>query len=269
LSKSTNDPAGDGSAGMELSVIIVNYNVKHFLEQCLYSVHKAISGIVAEVIVVDNDSSDNSIGFLQPAFPSVIFLANNENAGFSKACNQGLSVSKGRYVLFLNPDTIVPEDCLSKCVSFLASHPDAGALGIRMVDGGGKFLKESKRAFPSPLTALYKLSGLSALFPRSRTFSRYHLRYLPENENHEVDVLAGAFMMIKREVINKTGAFDETFFMYAEDIDLSYRIQEAGYRNYYFADSSIIQFKGESTRKLSLNYVRMFYNAMNVFVKKH
>ncbi len=234
---------------MLLSVIIVNYNVKHFLEQCLYSVQKAVSGIDAEVIVIDNNSSDNSINFLQPRFSSFTFLANTSNTGFSKACNQGYAASKGRYVLFLNPDTIVPEECFSKCISFLDSHPDAGALGIRMIDGRGRFLKESKRAFPSPLTALYKLSGLSALFPKSKTFAKYHLEYLDEYESNPVDVLAGAFMMIKREVLDKVGAFDETFFMYAEDIDLSYRIQEAGFKNYYFAGSSIIHFKGESTKK--------------------
>jgi GT2 family glycosyltransferase len=256
-------------AGMQLSVIIVNYNVKHFLEQCLFSVEKAITGIDAEVIIVDNHSQDNSVAFLQTQFPSFTFLSNTENKGFSMACNQGFAVAKGQYLLFLNPDTIVPEDCFSKCISFLSSHTAAGALGIRMVDGRGKFLKESKRAFPSPLTALYKLSGLSALFPQSRTFGQYHLEYLPEYENHEVDVLAGAFMMIKREVLEKTGSFDETFFMYAEDIDLSYRIQKSGYKDFYFAESSIIHFKGESTRKLSLNYVRMFYTAMNLFVKKH
>ncbi|MES1214545.1 MAG: glycosyltransferase [Bacteroidota bacterium] len=254
---------------MLISVIIVNYNVKHFLEQCLCSVRKAAAGSDAEIIVVDNNSSDGSISFLQPLFPSVLFLSNKENTGFSKACNQGLAASKGKYILFLNPDTIVPEDCFTKCISFLDSHADAGALGIRMLDGGGKFLKESKRAFPEPLTSLYKLFGLSRLFPRSRTFAKYHLEYLPEKENHQVDVLAGAFIMVKKEVLEKTGSFDETFFMYGEDIDLSYRIQKAGYKNYYFAESCIIHFKGESTRKLSLNYVRMFYNAMNVFVRKH
>ncbi|MCW3119653.1 MAG: glycosyltransferase [Chitinophagaceae bacterium] len=254
---------------LELSVIIVNYNVKHFLEQCLCSVQKAIPGIDAEVIVTDNNSTDSSISYLQPAFPSVVFLSNQENTGFSRACNQGLAISKGKYVLFLNPDTLVPEDCFSKCIAFLDAHPDAGALGIHMLDGSGKFLKESKRAFPAPLTSLYKLFGLARVFPQSRTFAKYHLEYLAEKENHEVDVLAGAFIMVKRAVLEKTGSFDETFFMYGEDIDLSYRIQEAGYKNYYFAESSIIHFKGESTRKLSLNYVRMFYNAMNVFVKKH
>ena len=219
---------------MQLSIIIVNYNVKHFLEQCLYSVQKACRGLKAEVIVVDNNSADNSIEFLSSGFPSVQFLINKENLGFARACNQGWQKAKGEYILFLNPDTIVPEDGFEKCLSFFQTHPDAGALGVKMLDGSGKFLKESKRSFPSPLTSLYKLFGLAKLFPRSRTFARYHLGHLDENKNNEVDVLAGAFMMIRREVLEKVGSFDETFFMYGEDIDLSYRIQQAGYKNYYF-----------------------------------
>ncbi|MDP4264134.1 MAG: glycosyltransferase [Bacteroidota bacterium] len=261
---------------MQLSVIIVNYNVRHFLEQCLFSVQKAVAGIDAQIMVIDNNSSDGSIAYLQPRFTSVNFLANQENIGFARACNQGIKPAKGKFILFLNPDTIVPEDCFQKCMDFLDSHPDAGALGIKMLDGSGKFLKESKRSFPSPLTSMYKLFGLARLFPRSKTFSKYHLGNLNENENHEVDVLAGAFMMIKKEVLDKTGGFEETFFMYGEDIDLSYRIQKetcpatgGNYKNYYFSGSSIIHFKGESTRKGSLNYVRLFYNAMSVFVKKH
>ena len=261
---------------MLLSVIIVNYNVKHFLEQCLFSVQKAIAGMSAhsdlaqaEVIVVDNNSADDSIGYLQTRFPGIQFIANIENFGFAKACNQGLKRAKGKYILFLNPDTIVPEDCFQQCISFLESHEDAGALGIKMLDGSGKFLKESKRSFPSPMTSLYKLFGLSRLFPHSRVFSKYHLGNLDENENHEVDVLAGAFMIIKKEVLAKVGGFDEIFFMYGEDVDISYRIQKAGYKNYYFAESNIIHFKGESTRRGSLNYVRMFYNAMAIFVRKH
>lgn len=258
-----------GLAAMQLSVIIVNFNVKHFLEQCLCSVQKAVEGMEAEVIVVDNNSSDHSLEYLQPKFPCIRFIANTENSGFAKGCNQGLRLAGGRYILFLNPDTIVPEDCFRKCISFFETHSDAGALGIKMLDGSGKFLKESKRAFPSPMTSLYKLFGLAKLFPHSKIFSRYHLGHLDENENNEVDVLAGAFMMIRKEVLEKTGGFDETFFMYGEDVDLSYRIQEAGYKNYYFAGSQIIHFKGESTRKGSMNYVRMFYNAMSIFVRKH
>jgi O-antigen biosynthesis protein len=254
---------------LQLSVIIVNYNVKYFLEQCLCSVLKACKNITAEVIVADNNSSDGSKVFLLPKFPRVNFIWNNDNVGFAKANNQALVQAQGEFILFLNPDTIVPEDCFEKCIQFFQLHPQAGALGIRMIDGTGKFLKESKRAFPSPLTSLYKLSGLTKLFPHSKTFAKYHLGHLPENENHQVDVLAGAYMMVPKNVLDKTGSFDETFFMYGEDVDLSYRIQRAGYKNYYFAQSSIIHFKGESTKKGSLNYVKMFYSAMSLFVKKH
>jgi len=261
---------------LQLTVIIVNYNVKYFLEQCLCSVIKACKNIEAEIIVVDNNSSDNSKEFLQPLFPQVNFIWNSVNVGFAKANNQALALAKGRYILFLNPDTIVPEDCFEKNIRFFELHPDAGGSGIRMIDGAGDFLKESKRSFPSPLTSLYKLSGLTKLFPHSKTFARYHLGYLPENENHQVDVLAGAYMMIPKEVLNKTGGFDETFFMYGEDIDLSYRIQETAcsatggnYKNYYFSESTIIHFKGESTKKGSLNYIKLFYSAMSLFVKKH
>lgn len=253
---------------VQLSVIIVNYNVKHFLEQCLCSVRRAVDGLRAEIIVIDNHSEDNSLSYLQPRFPDVQFLVNKENLGFSRACNQGWKLSKGKFILFLNPDVMVPEDCIKLCIGFLESHPEAGALGIKMLDGSGKFLKESKRSFPSPSVALYKLFGLSKIFPRSKTFSKYHLGNLDPDQTHEVDVLAGAFMMVKNEVLDKTGGFDETFFMYGEDVDLSYRIRQLGYKNYYFAGSSIIHFKGESTRKGSLNYVRMFYKAMSIFVRK-
>jgi GT2 family glycosyltransferase len=254
---------------LRLSVIIVNYNVKYFLEQCLYSVQKSSRNIDAEVIVVDNASSDNSLAWLQPKFPAVKFIQNNTNTGFARACNLGLLSATGEFVLFLNPDTIVPEACFLQCIRFFEEHADCGALGVRMIDGSGKFLKESKRAFPSPMTSLYKLFGLSILFPHSKVFSRYHLGYLDQHKDHPVDVLAGAFMMVRKNVLEKVGSFDESFFMYGEDVDLSYRIQQAGYRNYYFAGTTIIHFKGESTRSGSLNYVRMFYNAMSVFVRKH
>ncbi len=254
---------------MQLSVIIVNYNVKYFLEQCLCSVEKACKNLAAEIIVVDNNSTDGSREFLLKRFPNVNFIINSVNVGFAKANNQALATAQGTYILFLNPDTIVPEDCFEKCISFFKSQPEAGALGIRMIDGSGKFLKESKRAFPSPLTSLYKLTGLTKLFPRSKTFGKYHLGNLSEKENHEVDVLAGAFMMMPWKILNEIGSFDEKFFMYGEDVDLSYRVQKAGYKNYYFAESTIIHFKGESTKKGSLNYVRLFYSAMSLFVKKH
>lgn len=254
---------------MLLSVIIVNYNVKYFLEQCLHSVQKACSNTDAEIIVVDNNSNDGSKDFLPALFPRVNFIWNNTNIGFAKANNQALAVAKGKFILYLNPDTILPEDVIDKCLQFFEQHTNAGGLGIKMIDGSGKFLKESKRAFPSPLTSFFKLSGMAMLFPHSKIFARYHLGHLPDNKTHEVDVLAGAFMMIPKKILDEVGNFDEQFFMYGEDVDLSYRIQKVGYKNYYFADSSIIHFKGESTKRGSLNYVRMFYKAMSLFVKKH
>ena len=254
---------------MQLSIIIVNFNVKYFLEQCLYSVFQAIKELQAEVFVVDNNSSDGSRDLLEGAFPDVNFIWNTENSGFAKANNIALKRVSGEYILFLNPDTLVPEDCFLKCIAFMRSQEDRCALGIHMLDGAGNFLKESKRSFPSPLTSLYKLSGLSSLFPHSKIFGSYHLGNLDENANHEIDVLAGAFMMIPAKIIERVGAFDEQFFMYGEDVDLSYRIQEAGFKNYYFSESNIIHFKGESTRKGSLNYVRLFYKAMILFVRKH
>ncbi len=254
---------------MRLSIIIVNYNVKYFLEQCLCSVLNATRNIGAEIIVVDNNSTDGSKQFFAGKFPGVRFVWNQVNSGFSKANNLGQAAAAGEYLLFLNPDTIIPEDCIEKCLDFFGTHPQAGALGVRMIDGAGNFLKESKRAFPSPLTSLYKLTELARLFPRSRTFAQYHLGNLDEHANHEVDVLAGAFMMIPSVILKKIGGFDEAFFMYGEDVDLSYRIQKAGYKNYYFSGTSIIHFKGESTRKGSLNYVRLFYKAMSIFVQKH
>lgn len=225
--------------------------------------------IEGEIIVIDNNSTDGSRDFFLNKFSEVTFIWNHENEGFAKANNKALGTASGDYILFLNPDTIVPEQCFEKCISFIHSKNDLVAIGLKMLDGSGKFLKESKRAFPSPMTSLYKLSGLSKLFPGSKIFSKYHLGYLDKNENHEVDVLAGAFMMMPKKIIESVGSFDESFFMYGEDIDLSYRIQKAGYKNFYFAESSIIHFKGESTKKGTLNYVRMFYKAMSVFVQKH
>ena len=254
---------------MQLSIIIVNYNVKFFLEQCLCSVEKAIRNIDSEVWVVDNASKDGSIDHINTLFPFVKCITSNQNLGFAKANNLALKTSSGKYVLFLNPDTIIPEDCLEKCIAFLETHNDAGALGIRMIDGKGDFLPESKRAFPSPVTSLFKLSGLTRLFPKSRIFARYHLGFLDEHKDHEVDVLSGAFLMSRRDLLDEVNGFDETFFMYGEDIDLSYRLQKTGLKNYYFSGRSIIHFKGESTKKGSVNYVKMFYQAMSIFVNKH
>ncbi|HEX2608682.1 MAG TPA: glycosyltransferase family 2 protein, partial [Flavisolibacter sp.] len=256
-------------AVVTLSVIIVNYNVKYFLEQCLYSVEKAGTELDMEVWVVDNASTDDSVAYLQGLFPWCRFLVNKVNVGFGKACNQALAAAQGDYILFLNPDTLVAEDSFSRCIAFLEAHQKAGALGVKMIDGSGRFLRESKRSFPSPLTSLYKLTGLATAFPRSAVFGKYHLGHKDKNQDHEVDVLAGAFMMVRKTVLDRIGSFDERFFMYGEDVDLSYRIQEAGYENWYLSSTTIIHFKGESTKRGSLNYVRMFYSAMSVFVQKH
>lgn len=254
---------------MQLSIIIVSYQVKYFLEQCLHAVCAAIQNIEAEVWVVDNASTDGTVNYLQVKFPQVKFIINAHNAGFAKANNQALHICSGKYLLYLNPDTIVPEDCFEQCIHFMNQHAGAGAMGIKMIDGSGTFLPESKRSFPTPMNSLFKLTGLSKLFPKSKIFARYALAYLDENRNHEVDVLSGAFMLCKKEIIVSLNGFDEAFFMYGEDIDLSYRIQKAGYKNYYFGECSIIHFKGESTKKNSIGYVKTFYNAMNIFVKKH
>ncbi len=254
---------------MLLSVVIVNYNVKHFLEQCLYSVYKAIGKIEAEVFVVDNNSVDGSIALIKEKFPQVQLIQNRQNTGFSVANNQAIRLSKGKYVLLLNPDTVVQEDTFEKCLSFMEKHADVGGLGIKMLDGKGNFLPESKRGLPTPSVAFYKLFGLAKLFPNSKKFGQYHLTFLNKNDNHSVEVLSGAFMLLRHETLNKIGLLDEAFFMYGEDIDLSYRITQAGYKNYYFAESSIIHYKGESTKKSSVNYVVVFYKAMAIFAKKH
>jgi len=252
-----------------LSIIIVNYNVRYFLEQCLCAVQNAVVGMEAEVIVVDNHSADGSVEYLGPLFPGVQFIANIENGGFAKANNQALARASGEYVLFLNPDTLVPENCFALCLEFMKTNPEAGALGVRMIDGRGRFLPESKRAFPSPMASFYKLMGLAALFPASGIFNKYALGNLDEHKNHEVDVLAGACMLVKKKILDALQGFDESYFMYGEDIDLSYRVQEAGYQNHYFAGTTIIHFKGESSRKSGFNYVKFFYSAMLVFVQKH
>ncbi len=264
---------------MDLSIIIVNYNVRHFLDQCLHSVQQAIErlkgdqagaeGYQAEVWVVDNNSVDGSVAEVRRKYPWVHLISNRTNLGFSKANNQGIEASTGRYVLLLNPDTVVEEDTFRKCLEFMESHPEAGALGVKMIDGKGRFLPESKRALPTPAVSFFKMFGFAWLFPRSKRFGRYHLGHLDRDETHSVEVLAGAFMFIRRETLEQTGLLDERFFMYGEDIDLSYRITRAGYLNYYFPDTTIIHYKGESTKKGSLNYVKLFYQAMILFAGKH
>ena len=254
---------------MKLSVIIVNYNVSHFLEQALNSVFKAMKNIDGEVFVVDNNSVDDSLTMLETKFPQVHLIANTENVGFAKANNQAIRISQGEYVLLLNPDTVVEEDTFEKCVRFMDETPDAGGLGVKMVNGKGEFLPESKRGIPFPAVAFYKLFGLSKLFPNSHKFGSYHLTYLSNDEIHSVEVLSGAFMMLRKSVLDQIGLLDEDYFMYGEDIDLSYRVLKGGYKNYYFPETRIIHYKGESTKTGSLNYVHVFYKAMQIFAKKH
>ena len=254
---------------IKLSIIIVNYNVKHFLEQALNSIFQSNTSFEYEVLVVDNYSADGSVEMLIANLPQVKVFAEKQNHGFSKGNNIAIKKSKGEFVLLLNPDTVLEEDTLEKVVEFMDKHKDVGGLGVKMMDGSGKFLPESKRGFPTPMAAFYKMSGLASLFPGSKKFGQYHLTYLDKNQTQEVDVLSGAFMLLRKSVLDNIGLLDETFFMYGEDIDLSYRIKKEGFKNFYFADTKIIHFKGESTKKGSLNYVRVFYQAMIIFLEKH
>ena len=253
----------------KISIIIVNYNVEYFLDQCLDSVRKGIQNISAEVFIVDNCSVDGSIEMVKKKYPEFTLIENKDNVGFSKANNQAIEISQGQYILLLNPDTVVEEDTFKKTVEFMDARPESGGLGIRMIDGKGKFLPESKRGLPTPMVAFYKIFGLSALFPKSKRFGQYHLGHLSEYENHEIDILSGAFMLMRKDTLDKVGLLDESFFMYGEDIDLSYRITLGGYKNYYCSDTKIIHYKGESTKKSSVNYVFVFYRAMIIFAQKH
>ncbi|MEX1193074.1 MAG: glycosyltransferase [Brumimicrobium sp.] len=254
---------------LKLSVIIVNYNVEYFLEQCLNSVFKSIQNINGEVFVVDNNSIDGSVEMVKEKFPKAILIDNKENLGFSKANNQAMRLAKGEYILLLNPDTVVEEDTFQKCIDFMDKHSNAGGLGVRMIDGKGNFLPESKRGLPTPSVAFYKIFGLSKLFPKSKRFGKYHLGYLDEFETNEIEILSGAYMFMRKSALEKVGLLDEAFFMYGEDIDLSYRITQGGFKNYYFPKTQIIHYKGESTKKSSINYVFVFYRAMVIFAEKH
>ena len=254
---------------MKLSVIIVNYNVRAYLEQCLRTVSEAMKGIDGDVFVVDNLSTDGSVEMVREKFPAVKLIANQENVGFSRANNQAIRESHAEYVVLLNPDTVVGEDVFRKVIAFMDAHPKAGGLGVKMIDGTGRFLPESKRGLPTPSVAFYKIIGLTRLFPRSKVFGRYHLGHLKENEAAPIEILSGACMFMRKRTLDEVGLLDESFFMYGEDIDLSYRIMLGGYENWYFPDARIIHYKGESTKKSSVNYVFVFYNAMAIFAKKH
>ena len=254
---------------MKLSVVIVNYNVKYYLEQCLRSACKAACNVPGtEIIVVDNDSSDGSVGYLEERFPNVVFVASSKNLGFARANNLAIKQSKGEYVLLLNPDTIVAESTFVDFVEFMDSHPDAGAAGAYMLHADGTFAPESRRGLPTPFVAFCKMSGLTSLFPKSHVFGRYYMQYLDKNEVNRIEIISGAFMFLRGSALEKAGLLDEDFFMYGEDIDLSYRILKSGYKN-YFLPSSILHYKGESTNKSSYRYTHTFYRAMQLFFKKH
>lgn len=253
---------------MKLSVIIVNYNVKYFLEQCLTSAERATQGIDAEIFVVDNNSTDGSVPYLRERFPNVKFIENRENTGFARANNQAIKSSTGEYVLLLNPDTIVGEKTFTDFIEFMDSHPDAGAAGAYMLKTDGTFALESRRGLPTPFVAFCKISGLTSLFPKSRLFGRYYMRYLDEHKATPIEIISGAYMFMRRKALDKAGLLDEDFFMYGEDIDLSYRILKSGYKN-YFVPSYILHYKGESTNKSSYRYVYTFYQAMQLFFNKH
>ena len=253
---------------MELSVVIVNYRVKYLLEQTLRSVEQAMKDLTGEIIVVDNLSGDDSIAFSRERHPTVQYIENQENAGFARANNQAIMQAQGEYTLILNPDTIITPQCLEEGIAWMKSHPKCGAIGARMMDGNGVFLPESKRSFPTPWVSFCKIFGLSKLFPRSPLFAKYHLRYLSDQEPQCIDILSGAYMLCRTGVLQQLGGFDEDFFMYGEDIDLSYRIVKAGYEN-WFLPTPMLHYKGESTRKDSMRYVRVFYDAMLIFYRKH
>lgn len=253
---------------MKLTVVIVSYNVKFYLEQCLHSLEKALGGIDSDIYVVDNHSQDGTVSYIGERFPDVHLVASSHNLGFARANNIAINQSSSEYVLLLNPDTIVGETTIKECISFMDSHADAGSIGVRMLKANGTNAKESRRGIPSPLTAFYKMSGLCAKFPRSHRFGHYYMSDLPWDSPAQIEVISGAFCFLRREALDKVGLLDKDFFMYGEDIDLSYRILNGGYKNWYLP-SCILHYKGESTTKSSFRYIHVFYEAMLIFFRKH
>ena len=257
---------------MKLSVIIVSYNVKYYLEQCLHSLTRAAAGFDFEVFVIDNASTDGTVAYLTERFSNknswLHLIANSRNVGFSRANNIAYRKTVGEYILYLNPDTLLTEKTLSDCFDFMEQKKRVGGIGVRMLKADGSFALESRRGLPTPFTAFCKMSGLASLFPKSKLFGRYYMRYLNEREIHTIDVVSGAFMLVSRRALEDCGVFDETFFMYGEDIDLSYRLLKKGYSNYYIP-TPILHYKGESTQKSTYRYVHVFYEAMLIFFNKH
>ena len=251
---------------MQLSVIILNYNVRYFLELCVLSVQNAVKNIDAEIIVVDNNSQDDSCIMMKKRFPNLKLIENKENSGFPKGNNIGVAVAQGEYICILNPDTVVAEDTFSKVLAFAKKQQNLGIVGVKLIDGTGNFLPESKRGIPTPFVAFTKITGLYKIFPK--IFGEYYAQHLSENQTGKVDILVGAFMLMKCELYNEIGGFDENCFMYSDDIDLSYMALKKGKSNYYFHETSVIHYKGESTIKDG-TYMKRFQEAMNFFYKKH
>ncbi len=257
-----------GPSQKDISIIIVSYNASAFLKLCLFAVKKATAGITHETIIVDNASSDGTVNMIQEGFPDVTLIANTKNTGFSAANNQAIRQANGQLILLLNPDTIIGEDTLQKIIQFYKIHPRAAAVGVKMIDGSGHFLRESKRGLPTPLTSLYKLTGLANFFPTSRQFAQYYQGHLNENELQQPDILPGAFLAFRKEQLQHTKALDESFFMYGEDVDFSHRLCQQADHNYYLGHLPIIHFKGEST-PLNAKLVYHFYHSMWIFYQLH
>lgn len=249
-----------------VSVIIVSYKVRYYIEQCLNSVLRSVAD--AQILVVDNNSDDGSVEYLRERFPQAEIIANDFNAGFGKANNMALAKARGKYALFLNPDTVVGERTIPGCIEYMETHPETGAVGVRMQYGNGRFAQESRRSLPTPSVSFWHMTGLGKLFPKSKVFARYHRTYLDKDSECPIDVVSGAYMFVRKEALDKVGGFDEAFFMYGEDIDLSYRILQAGYQNRYLP-LPIVHYKGESTTKTSYRYAQVFYDAMLIFFNKH
>ncbi len=254
---------------VQLSVIIVNFNVRDFLSQTLRSVRKATQSIPSEIIVVDNHSSDGSSEIVEREFPEVLLLKNSENVGFARANNQALEQARGKFLVLLNPDTIVQEDTFQTLIRFFDNHPDAGMAGCKILNPDGTLQLACRRSFPTPWVAFTKLVGLSKLFPGSKLFGRYNLTYLNPEQITEVDAISGSFMMLRREVYRQVGPLDERFFMYGEDLDWCYRVKQAQWKIYYVPETKIIHYKGTSSGKSQKDTLLMFYRAMLQFVQKH
>lgn len=253
---------------MKLSVIIVSYKVKFYLEQCLLAVKKATAGIESEIYVVDNHSNDGSVEFIAERFPDINLISSNHNNGFSYANNIAIRQCSGEYVLLLNPDTIVGERSIKEVLKFMDAHPKAGGVGVKMLNADGSCAKESRRGVPTVATSFYKMTGLCACYPHSQRFAHYYMGHLPWDKSAQIEIISGAFCMLRHSAIDKIGLLDEDFFMYGEDVDLSYRLLKGGYENWY-VPVEILHYKGESAHKSSFRYVHVFYNAMLIFFRKH